>query len=213
MPDHSQLRRKKTKEYLIKTVITSVFLGLFLGFIAWMTFLGPGMAAFQIGWLDLVLLSLATYRMGHLLSYDRVMEPLRSFFTNTIPDPTGEGESVEPKGEGFQQVMGQLLCCPICTGTWAAAVMIYGLYVLPGPTRVFVTIMAVVGLGEILNAAGELFSWGGQYARTKSGATRQARGEQANQMRATSHLGSEPLNAKPPDSLPVEESVFTRRLE
>lgn len=172
MPDPTPSQKR---EFLTKTYITGFFLLLFAGFVIWLVTRPQEAQAFELSWLDLALLGLATYRMGHLLSYDRVMEPLRSFFTDTIPDPTGEGESVEPKGQGFQLAMGQLLCCPICTGTWAAALMVYGIYLWPGPARVFVTIMAAVGLGEILNAVTEFLSWGGQYARTKSGAIRQGK--------------------------------------
>lgn len=156
-------------DYAAKIIITFLFVGAFVFFIGWMI-LGPGLDAFQLSWMDLVLLSLATYRMGHLISYDRVMEPLRSLFTETVPDSTGAGDSVEPKGIGFQNAIGQLLCCPICSGTWAAAGLVYALYAFPAPARVFITILAVVGAAEILNSAGELFSWGGQYARTMSGA-------------------------------------------
>jgi hypothetical protein len=202
----------RNKELLIKMLITSAFLGLFVGFIAWMLLFGPGLEVFNLGWLELILLGLATYRMGHLLSYDSVMEPLRSFFTETIPDPTGEGESVEPKGKGFQQVIGQLLCCPICTGTWSAAMMVYAMYLWPAPARVFVTILAVVGIAEFLNAAGELFSWGGQYARTASGAVRRQQ-QNVNEHILTSrdlHLDGNPSN---PQHLNVEDTIFSRRLE
>lgn len=65
--------------------------------------------------------------------------------------------------------MGQLLSCPICSGTWAAAVMVYALYLWPEPTRVFLLIMASIGAAELLNAAGEAFSWTGQYQRTLAG--------------------------------------------
>ena len=162
----------RKKELWIKTLIASVFVGVFGLFVAWMLVYGPGFDALKMSWLDVFLLGMATYRMGHLLSYDRVMEPLRSLFTETVPDSTGEGDSVQPKGEGFQEVIGQLLCCPICTGTWSAAFLVYIMYLWPGPARVFVTILAAVGISEFLNSAGELFSWGGQYARTMSGAVR-----------------------------------------
>ena len=170
-----ETRLNHKKEFAAKTLLTSVFIGIFALFIGWMVLFGPGWVIFQLSTLNIVLLAFATYRMGHLLSYDRVMEPLRSFFTETIPDPTGEGMTVEAKGEGLQQVIGQLMCCPICTGTWAAAGMVYALYLFPGPAQIFITIMAVVGMAEIINAAGELFSWGGQYARNSSGSINLAR--------------------------------------
>jgi hypothetical protein len=133
------------------------------------------LSAFRLGWLDLVLLIFATYRLGHLISYDRVTEPIRLLFTETLPDPTGAGETVEAKGEGFQQAIGQLLCCPICSGTWVAAGLVYALYLWPDPMRLFLTMTAAIGAAEILNAVGEALSWTGQHKRTLSGAQMTAR--------------------------------------
>ncbi len=176
------VKSSRRKEFAAKTFLSLIFFAGFGIFIGWALLFGPGLAVFHLTTLDIALLGFATYRMGHLLSYDLVMEPLRSFFTDTIPDPTGEGETVEAKGEGLQRVIGQLMCCPVCTGTWAAAGMVYALYWFPGPARVFITIMAVIGVAEILNAAGEMFSWGGQYARNSSGAINHMRRQHEDMM-------------------------------
>ncbi|HEX9018485.1 MAG TPA: DUF1360 domain-containing protein [Anaerolineaceae bacterium] len=128
------------------------------------------MNVFKLSAMDLTLLAFSTYRLGRLIAYDRVMEPFRKFFTNTVPDVTGAGESVDPKGEGFQQAIGQLMCCPICAGTWVAALLTYGLYLFPGPARVFLTMTTAIGVAELLGAATEALSWTGQQARTNSGA-------------------------------------------
>jgi hypothetical protein len=197
-------RKSLRMEYIAKIIITAVFLGVFAFFIGWIIN-GPGWDAFQLSWLDVALLGLATYRMGHLISYDRVTEPLRALFTETVPDSTGAGDSVEPKGTGFQNAIGQLLCCPICSGTWAAAGLVYALYAFPDPARVMITILAVVGMAEILNSAGELFSWGGQYARTMAGAHTKA------QQRTGNNLRIVPLDEIEPEPLRVDQSVFSRR--
>lgn len=159
----------KRQQYITKLVLITVFLGALASFLIYMTFYGPGLAAFQLGAMDLVLLSLATFRLGRLISYDRVMEPLRQFFTETVPDPTGAGDNVVPKGVGVQNSLGQLICCPICAGTWVAAGLVYLLYLFPDATRVFMTIMAVVGAAELFNAVTEAWSWTGQHKRVLSG--------------------------------------------
>lgn len=158
------------KEYIAKVVLSVTFLVGFALFIGWMLIFGPGLNVFKLSAMDLVLLGFSTYRLGRLIAYDRVMEPFRHFFTNTVPDSTGAGESVDPKGEGFQQAIGQLICCPICAGTWVAALLTYLLYLVPGPTRVFLTMTTAIGIAELLGAATEAMSWSGQYARTMSGA-------------------------------------------
>jgi hypothetical protein len=161
-------------EYIAKIILTTVFLGGFAFFIGWMLTVGPGLDIFQLTTTDLVLLSLSTYRLGRLIAYDRVMEPFRQFFPVTGPDPTGAGDTVEPKGKGFQQSFGQMICCPICAGTWVAALLTYLLYVFPGPVRVFLVMTGVVGAAELLGAATEAMSWTGQQARTISGAKMRA---------------------------------------
>ena len=177
-------RKSVRKEYIAKTVLISIFLGGFVLFIGWMLIFGPGLDIFQLSAMQLVLLGFSTYRLGRLIAYDRVMEPFRQFFTDTVPDSTGAGESVNPKGEGFQQALGQLICCPICAGTWVAALLTYLLYLFPGPMMVFLTMTAAIGIAELLGALTEALSWSGQYARTLSGAKnleRQEREEMLNE--------------------------------
>ena len=119
---------------------------------------------------DLLLLGFAVYRLGRLVAYDKVMESYRAFFTQTVPDPSGAGESVEPKRRsGFQQAIGELLSCPICSGTWIAAGLVYALALAPSPTRIFLAIMSSMGVGELLNAATEALSWLSQETRDQAG--------------------------------------------
>jgi len=126
---------------------------------------------------DLVLLGLASLRTGRLIAFDRVTEPYRLPFTQTVPDQTGAGLTVEPKGKGWRRAVGELISCPICVGTWIAAGLVYGLNIAPGVTRIFIAIMGAIGLGEILNDLTEAMSWLGQLAREKSGAYARARSQ------------------------------------
>jgi hypothetical protein len=156
-------------EFAAKGVLILLFFLMFAGFVAWMGSRGPGLVGFELRPMDLALLVLATFRLGRLIAYDVVMEPFRRPFARTVPDSTGAGETVEPRGTGVRRALGQLFSCPICTGTWVAAILVYGLYAFPGPTRVFLVIMAVIGAAELLNAFEEAFCWSGQLARTMTG--------------------------------------------
>lgn len=158
------------RERVAKIILILIFLGGFAFFTGWMFIYGPRQNVFKLSAMDLALLGLSTYRLGRLIAYDRVMEPLRQFFTETVPDSTGAGESVDPKGEGFQQALGQLVCCPICAGTWVAALLTYLFFLLPGPIRVFLVMTSAIAIAEVLGALTEALSWSGQYARTMSGA-------------------------------------------
>ena len=109
---------------------------------------------FDLRPLDLVLLGLATYRAGRLAAYDKVTEPLRAPVTETKKDDSGQ-ETVEAKGTGAQRALGELVSCPTCIGTWAAAFMVYGLRLFPRPTRVLLVILGATGIAEILDSTSD----------------------------------------------------------
>jgi hypothetical protein len=122
--------------------------------------------------LDLVMLGLASYRTGRMVAYDKVFETERMPFAETVPDPTGAGETVVPKGTGFRYAIGELISCPICVGTWIAAILVFGLTIMPGPTRMFLKIMSGIGLAEFINAGTEALQWNGEAARVRTGSGR-----------------------------------------
>jgi hypothetical protein len=119
--------------------------------------------------LEFAMLGLATFRMGRLIAFDRVADPIRAPFTKTVPDESGAGETVVAKGRGPREVIGELLSCPICAGTWVAAGLVYGLQILPGPTRLLMMIMSAIGFAEVVHAATEAMLWLGQSERQEVG--------------------------------------------
>lgn len=121
--------------------------------------------------LDFVMLGLATFRLGRVVAFDKVGEPLRAPFTRTVPDESGAGDTVVPAGRGPREVLGELISCPICAGTWIAAGLVYGLQYVPGPTRMLISIMSAIGLAEILNAGTEALSWFGDAQRHTVGSS------------------------------------------
>lgn len=120
--------------------------------------------------LDMAQLGLATFRIGRLVAYDKVFEPYRLPFTKTTRDSSGVGETTAPKGDGVQRAIGELISCPICAGTWVAAILVYGMTIAPQATRVFITIMSAIGMAELLNAAHEAMQWSGLEQRVEVGA-------------------------------------------
>ncbi len=129
----------------------------------------------ELGLVDFLLLGLAVFRGGRLIAWDHVTEPLRAPFTEVVPDPSGAGETVEAAGAGPRRALGQLLSCPICSGTWIAAALVYGLRLFPGPTRLMVTILGATGAAEFLNSAAEALSWQAAAARQDVGRTNRER--------------------------------------
>lgn len=143
--------RDRREEHATKLVLTTVFFGT-IGAFAVVPALRRS-TVLRLGPLDLVLLGLTTYRVGHLVAYERIADPIREPFAERTPDPEGDGETIVPKGSGVQRALGELLSCPICVGTWAATALVYGLHLLPRPTRAFMAIMTATGIAQIVNTA------------------------------------------------------------
>ncbi|HZQ36525.1 MAG TPA: DUF1360 domain-containing protein [Dehalococcoidia bacterium] len=80
-------------------------------------------------------MALATFRASRLVAYDKIFSGERSLFTRTAPDASGIGKTTLPRGRGSRRAIDELIACPVCNGTWIAAVLLYGLRLFPGPTR------------------------------------------------------------------------------
>lgn len=158
-------RQEKQEAYATKLSIIGMFLAVFVAFISqfW-----EKEKERQIDLWDWTLLGISTFRMGRLISYDEVIEPLRQPVARNVPHESGPGETVRPRGSGAQRVFGELVSCPICAGTWIAAGLTYALHLIPGPTRVFMTMMSATGVAEVLNSITEALSWTGKAARART---------------------------------------------
>lgn len=127
---------------------------------------------------DMVELGLAVFRLGRMVSYDQVFEPYRSFFCKTVPDSTGAGDTVAAKyPQGWKSAIGDLICCPICAGTWISALLSVGMAFFPRMTRFFLDALCAVGAAEILNALTEYFQWTGEVEREHKGYLQRVREE------------------------------------
>ena len=68
------------------------------------------------------------------------------------PGSQESGEE-EPKGEGLQRALGELVTCAYCIGLWTAAGLSYGLVLLPRHTRFVTTLFGAQAVADFLNAA------------------------------------------------------------
>ncbi len=154
--------------------LTSVFMAAFAGYALYQN---RKRGSVQLSTLDLLQLGLASYRLGRLVSYDKVAETYRSPFARTVPDPSGADMTVVPRGQGMRAAIGEMIACPICSGTWIAAGLVYGLGLLPRPTRILLNIMSSIGLAELFNAVTEALQWTGQLQRERAGSERMAKSD------------------------------------
>ncbi len=138
------------KPYPAYAVITSVYLGLYGGFLVLAQSKGRRLSQ-RLSMLDLVTLGLATFRLSRLAAWDEVTSFLRLPLVRHGREDKVEGEEQEPRGQGLVKALGELVVCTTCIGTWIAAGLMYALYVVPNLSRPFISIMAVAGLGQVLD--------------------------------------------------------------
>jgi hypothetical protein len=165
----TKLETPETQEMASKITLIGVFMAVFTAFVSSNLNRRHGRKEYQPNPFEWLLLVFSTLRMGRLIAFDRVAEPIRKPFTETVPDETGAGETVEARGSGVTYSIGQLISCPICAGTWVAAALVYGIQMFPRPTKIFIAIMSTIGAAEFINSVTEAFSWTAQAARKFSG--------------------------------------------
>jgi len=161
--------RSKQQESMAKILISVLFMG-GLGLLAYWVEVKVGwLKIVELELLDIVLIGIATFRLGRMIAFDRIMDPLRAPFSKVVDDNSGEGKTVVPRGGGFRQAMGQLIVCPTCVGTWVAAVLVALMLIYPAGTRIFLYATAAVGIAELLHSLTEVLCWTARQARTSSG--------------------------------------------
>jgi hypothetical protein len=118
---------------------------------------------------DLLMLGLSSFRIGRMIAFEGIAAPLREPFTRSVEDASGAGKTVVARGQGARHAIGELMSCPICAGTWVSAALVYGLHLLPGPTRLLLTIMSVTGVAQLCYSTTEALEWTARAARQRCG--------------------------------------------
>ena len=106
---------------------------------------------FQLGWLDLFILILASFRLTRLLVFDEITSFIRKPFLTVTYENSADGqmlEYTEVRGEGLQAWIGQLLSCHWCAGIWST-IMIVLIYYLT-PLYPLLLILAVAGAAALV---------------------------------------------------------------
>jgi hypothetical protein len=90
----------------------------------------------RITWGDLILLSIATYRMIRLLVYDRIFKLVRDFIRSF--GGTGLGDSLKT-----------IITCPWCAGVWISLFNVAIFYLVPFG-QLFIYVMSIAGIATFL---------------------------------------------------------------
>jgi len=96
----------------------------------------------NLSWLELILLILASYRLTHLIVFDKITEFIRKPFMKKKRIETSHGSEMKdvPKN-----LFGYLLNCYWCAGVWSAIFLGGGYLLFPKPFLVLALILAIAG--------------------------------------------------------------------
>jgi hypothetical protein len=100
----------------------------------------------RIAFGDMARIGLASYKIGRLVAKDDVTSWVRAPVTR-------DAETSEPKPQGVERALGELVTCPYCVGVWAASGLSYALVLYPRQTRLITTIFGAQAVADFLNAA------------------------------------------------------------
>lgn len=107
----------------------------------------------QLGFADLVLVTVATFRAARLVSKDSVTAIARAPFTR-FEGPAGHGEvNEEVTGTGIRHALGELLTCPFCISMWIATAAVFGLLAFPRVTRLICSVLGISAGADALQFA------------------------------------------------------------
>jgi hypothetical protein len=103
---------------------------------------------------DLILMSVATYKVSRLISKDKITGFLRAPFTRYERESERPSEVVEePRGKGFQRAVGELLVCPYCLAQWVATGFVSLYLFSPRLARLTASLFSIVSGSDLLQQA------------------------------------------------------------
>ena len=99
----------------------------------------------SVGIPDVLLMSLATWRLTRLFTYDAITQFVRDWFMNAQPRTLGAS-------------LRTLLGCPWCTGLWFGATVVFFYFVTPYAWPVLL-ILAIAALGSFFQVLSNFVGW------------------------------------------------------
>ena len=103
--------------------------------------------------LNLLILSLASFRLTRLLVFDKIFEFMREPFFDEILEENDDGELETyylPKDRGVKKFIGEMLSCYWCTGIWTSALIVLLFNFYPAFAAPILLFLAVAGLASMI---------------------------------------------------------------
>lgn len=116
--------------------------------------------SFEVTPFTWVLLAFAASLAGPAIAYMDIGDWIRFMFVKTVDHPSGYGKYTDKKHDGgSMDAIGSLLSCPICSATWAGAVLVDLLALDPIWGMYTVVALSIGGAALQLIYLGQMFEW------------------------------------------------------
>ncbi len=141
--------------------VFSVLFAVLLFVSVWSFYQKYGGAPAYISLFDMVLISLAIFRITRLFVYDKITQFLRDLFMQGRSVVGEDGQTYierRPYRGGPLRTISDLLACPWCTGMWASLFVVYFYYTLPFAWYV-ILMLAIAGVGNLMQLVANMIGW------------------------------------------------------
>jgi len=102
---------------------------------------------------DVVMLGIATHKIGRIITKDWVTSPLRAPFVEYVESAGGGEVKERSRGTGLRRAVGDLLTCPWCIAPWVAGAL-YSLFLInPRAARLIASGFTSVAVSDFLQHA------------------------------------------------------------
>jgi hypothetical protein len=102
---------------------------------------------------DIMLLGIATHKIGRIITSDWVTSPVRAPFTKYVESSGGGEVKEQSRGTGLRRAIGDLLTCPWCMAPWVAGALYSTFVVNPRAARLLAACFTSVAVSDVLQHA------------------------------------------------------------
>jgi hypothetical protein len=123
--------------------------------------------------LDLVLITLATFRLTRLFVYDTIMQFVRDWFLDRKVTYTEDNRIIIERKkyqDGFSRAMSDLFSCPWCFGLQAAMLVVFIYYLTP-LSWIIILMFAVGGTATFIQLIANATGWKAEYLKRQTEST------------------------------------------
>lgn len=120
---------------------------------------------------DLVIITLATFRLIRLTTYDAITVFLREAFLKKVVTKSKAGKitvTYEEEERGIKRAISILLNCPWCVGIWISLLVLFLYYAFPA-FWFFFTVIAIAGVASLLQIAANGLGWTAEKRKIETG--------------------------------------------